>query len=149
MCLDVDCEYEIISGPDWRKARKPHRCDECRRAIDPGERYYRYAMKEWGERSIREQRMCAHCRSTIEVGAAMTGCPMSWWWEKVHDLEPDEGGFVGDILVNHDLTAAQRAVMLRQVVRRNRGWRRRDGSLYPLPAAPAPPTGSGEGTEHG
>lgn len=135
MCLDVECEYDLIGDPTWRTARKPHRCDECSRTVDVGERYWHYAYKEWGASTVDDARLCAHCRMTIELGAALTGCPMSWWFGSVHSLEGDEGGFVGDILVNHDLATRDRYRMLRTVVGRHKQWRRRDGSLLPVPVA--------------
>ena len=38
---------EIMS--EWRKARKPHKCNYCGQTIEPGERYYRYVGKYDGE----------------------------------------------------------------------------------------------------
>lgn len=133
MCLDVDCEYDMIRDPIWRTARKEHTCDECRRTIEPRERYWTYVSKEWGADHLDTWRMCAHCRGTIDLGAALTGCPKSYFWDQVHSLEADDGGFVGDIIVNHDLTDAEKFKMLRTVVGRRKQWRRRDGSLLPLP----------------
>lgn len=136
MCLDVDDDFGgVMLGSGERKARKEHRCQECGRTIEPGERY-RYWCHVGGEFSEGKQtdKMCAHCWGTIDLGARLTGCPRYWFWDKVHDLDPDDGGFVGDILVNHDLAFADRFRMLRTVVARKSQWRRKDGSLFPIPA---------------
>src|SRR5690606_37845746 len=69
MCLWVDVDYtELDSGE--RRARKPHKCDECFRTIDPGERYQYWTIAQDG--TVETQRMCAHCWNTIILGSAFT-----------------------------------------------------------------------------
>lgn len=43
-----DCENTFYSE-SWRRARKPHRCGECRQAIQPGQRYLRVVGKADGD----------------------------------------------------------------------------------------------------
>lgn len=134
MCLDVDgddeMKFEVASTP---KARKAHKCQECSRTITPGETYHQWKglADDWFT-----HRMCAHCWATIEMGAAITGCPKMWYFELIHGLDPDDGAFVGDILANHDLSFGDEFRMLRRVVEQKRLWRRPNGALYPLPLIP-------------
>lgn len=131
MCLDVDNEDWLVLADGERRARKEHACKECGRVIERGETYQYWTGIEYGE-APETHKMCAHCWETIDYGARLTGCPRAWWWEKVHDLDPDEGGFVGDIIANHDLTFADEMRLLRRCVQRKRKWRRHDGTLYPI-----------------
>lgn len=136
MCLDVEVEGELLDS-GTRRARKEHRCDECKRAIEPGETYRFWTVKDWDSSGVGTSKMCAHCYATIELGAALTGCPKCWFWDMVHDLDPENGGFVGDIIVNHTLPKPAHLAMLRTVIGRRKGWRRKDGTLLPLPKVPA------------
>lgn len=133
MCLYVDDDERTHLDSGQRKARKPHQCKECKRTIDPGEtyRYWTVIDHDYGE--IETEKMCAHCWNTIELGASFTGCPMSWWWEQVHDLPDVEGGsFVADILQEHTLTIGQKRAMVRCVRGYRRRWRDAEGDLLPL-----------------
>jgi len=136
MCLYVDDDsYSVLFRSGERRARVAHRCTECNRDIDPGERYHFWVGTADGD--FVEQKMCAHCWGTIDLGAALTGCPKNWWWDYVHDLDP-EMGFVGNCLGDegHDLGQADRYRLLRTVVGRRRKWRRPSGELLPVPTAP-------------
>lgn len=135
MCLYVDdFDYEPLTSGE-RTARKAHHCDECGRTIEPGETYRYWTVKDFYDNRVRTDKMCAHCRGTLDLGAALTGCPKSWWWSMMHDLDP-ETGFVGNVLHDegHSLTRAQKRRMLRTVEGRKAKWRRRDGRLRPVPA---------------
>lgn len=137
MCLYVENESTLLDD-GVRRARKSHKCDECYRQIEPGESYrYWTQIDEYGD-PPRTLKMCAHCEATVDLGAALTGCPKAWWWEMIHDLG-DEGGFVGNILDDpgHGLSGADRLRMLRRVAQYRRRWRRPNGELYPLPEIPA------------
>lgn len=135
MCLDVEIDHVELSSGE-RRARKAHTCDECNRSIEPGERYQFWSVIE-EDGVLRTWKMCAHCHATIEVGAALTGCDRSWFWGEVHNLDPDSGGFVGDILVNHDLTIGEKRRVMRCVLGRRKGWRDRHGALLPVPGVAA------------
>jgi len=64
MCSIDDAERFVKYTTKRRKAIKPHRCHECRRDIQKGERYYfaKGLMPGYGWSQVK---MCAHC----EVGA--------------------------------------------------------------------------------
>lgn len=135
MCLDVDYSDSLTLDSGVRRARKAHTCMECRRQIEPGETYHYWTTKDLEyDRGVETQKMCAHCWGTIDLGCALTGCPPAWYWTMLFDLG-DDGGFVGDIL-GHDLvlSKAGRFAMLRAHVAGKRGWKRKDGTLYPVPA---------------
>lgn len=130
MCLYVDDDRVHLDNGQ-RKARKPHRCKECGRTIDPGEIYRWWTVVDEGE--IETEKMCAHCWNTVDLGASITGCPRNWWWGSIHDLRnADDGGFVADIVGEHTLTVAQARAMVRCVRGYRRRWRDRDGHLLPL-----------------
>lgn len=103
-------------------ARKPHRCEMCSRRIDPGEQYHRQFIVDAGEAWT--WKTCAHCEVFIDViwDALSEYCNM--WDEGIGqdsaaDFEPS------------NLYEARLKVYWRN------GWRRRDGSLRPVPQKPA------------
>lgn len=69
----MECSCTVDSGYDGeaaefcreveRKARKSHKCGECRRVINPGENYTYYVGKWDGE--IGTHKMCSDCRSVV------------------------------------------------------------------------------------
>ncbi len=134
MCLYVNDDGigQIFSEGIVKSARTTHTCYECGRRIDPGESYWRSVLLREGEFAV--EKMCAHCDGTLQLGCALTGCQRAWYWDRIHDLDGEEGGFVGDIIGEHELAHADRIRMLRTVVGRRKGWRRADGSLLPVPA---------------
>ncbi len=143
MCLYVEYDDSTLLEHGHRRARKEHRCTECRRTIEPGERYEFWTSVGGDADGIDTQKMCAHCGYTLDLGVSFTGCPRIWWWGSIHDLNGEDGGFVGDILYDegHDLTTVQQRRMLGTVIGRRRGWRGPDGALLPLPLdieGPAP-----------
>lgn len=58
MCMAGGDYVELLSEVILR-ARKPHRCDECDRSIEPGERYRRHSYVYEGEFS--SHAFCSHC----------------------------------------------------------------------------------------
>lgn len=136
MCIYIDDDEGTLLSNGGRRARKPHRCDECSRTIEPREQYQYWTSVYDG--NITTMRMCAHCWATIDAGAQMTGCPRNWYWDMVFDLNDEECGFIGDIIRNHDLTRRQAALMRLCAHHGKSGWRAPDGSLYPIPQPVAP-----------
>lgn len=136
MCLYVDDDCGVTLDSGTRRARKEHQCSECRRTIRAGESYrYWSGLYDGG---FAMSKMCAHCWATIDVAAEMTGCPRNWYWDRVFDLDGgEEGDFLGDILANHDLTAAQRAWVRRCSMRGKQRWTKPDGTLWRIPEAVA------------
>lgn len=99
-------------------ARKAHRCGECFRTINPGERYQRAAGCWWGD--FWHQETCAHC-------AALR--PM------LRDFDPEynEDYYGGLVESLYDRVGDLPCGLLRGFVNARRGWRRRDGSLVDIP----------------
>lgn len=95
------------------KARKPQRCMMCNRTIDPGENYRRGAGMDgstawtWIE--------CGHCAEFVRVAFSR-----SW----------DDDSYGEDLFVDFEPQGIPEARIRAQW---RRGWRRLDGSLYPLP----------------
>lgn len=58
MC-DCDCEYPEFFIDKWVKARKAHRCGECRRTIKAADTYYRVTGKWDGE--VNSFVQCGRC----------------------------------------------------------------------------------------
>lgn len=124
MCMiDSTDGYWRIYGQVEHRASKAHRCRECGRTINVGERYL-----VW--RGLDEEgvwcggKACAHCRAA------------SRWLSEVC------GGFVTEEILS-DLTehwqegAQYRTPWLaRAIVGLRRKWKRRDGSLMPAPGEP-------------
>lgn len=63
--MSCACDFEMPSFFDVAtpRARKAHRCDECRRTIEPGETYQRITGKWDGD--IATYNRCAHCHAAI------------------------------------------------------------------------------------
>ena len=57
-------------------ARKPHRCDECRTTINPGERYYRYRGKWDGE--MQHGKTCLPCKDAADWFTDHGYCDEGW-----------------------------------------------------------------------
>ncbi len=130
MCIYVD-DWEgetLFFG--WRTARIEHECEECRRVIDPGERYLLQNTAYEGR--VDQYKMCIHCRGVITLYGRLTGCPENWYWGSVLSMYEDEGAVIGDGLL-HDLPAGGRVALLRAKVASQRKWRTRDGELVAVP----------------
>lgn len=93
------------------KARASHRCDMCRRIIDPGETYLRGVGIDGTAWTWKE---CAHCDALRDVARAQCS-ETEYDEETIADWEPE--------------TWQQ----MRVKVQWRRQWRRFDGSLYPIP----------------
>lgn len=59
MCTVCSDAYAEFSTSTWRKARKPHRCDECYGTIAKGDRYERTFGKFEGDWFVNA--LCAKC----------------------------------------------------------------------------------------
>ena len=119
MCMvdDSDGSVEILSFLT-PKARKPHKCKECWRVIDPGEAYNVTVYAFDGK--ITKHKTCAHCmvvRSWLEdeCGGFLYG-----------GVEEDAGDHCGEGLYGMDL--------FRAVVGMQWKWRTKAGRLLPVPA---------------
>lgn len=93
------------------KARKQHRCDECRRLIERGERYESF----WGlyDSNWYNAKTCAHCLAARRWLAIECS---GWLWE-----------LVSDDLMEH-FEEQPDLHLGRLIVGMRRGWKRFDGN---------------------
>ncbi len=126
MCMiDTNDGFATVVGARYVVARKPHRCLECHRQIDAGERYFRETYIYEGE--ARRHKTCAHCLAVRE-------------W-----LLGECGGFIYSSVKedarNHvvDNPGCYDAKLYRAVVGMKWKWRAKSGRLLPVPALEAQP----------
>lgn len=135
MCLYVG-NYDDVGvylGGGSRRARKQHRCVECRRTIEPGETYEYWSWAMDG--TVDTAKMCAHCQAVLTIGHAITGCPKVWNVTMMFDRDP-EIGFVANCLHDdgHALTHVERSFLEALQVEAERKWRPPDrDELLPVP----------------
>lgn len=119
MCM-VDCSdgpVTSLSSAD-HKARKEHKCAECRRVIRVGETYRsdRYLF----ESEFNIHKVCAHCMV------------VRWW------LSDECGGWLynglEEDLQEHAASGDYAMDVKRLYVAMRRKWARRDGQLRPVPS---------------
>jgi len=94
------------------KARKPHLCEWCDRIIEVGERYYRAGIL--GDDGFYDWANCLHCAALVHL------CDLDYCGE----------GVSADDIIEwepRDLEALRWKVLWRLK------WRRKDGTLYPIP----------------
>jgi hypothetical protein len=99
-------------GTETRKARKAHRCDECRREIQAGESYARSTYVMDGD--LRVNKACAHCDATRAWLTKHCG-----GWVTEHLLEE---------LQEHHSEGYREDRLARLIVGVRRNWRRFDGA---------------------
>lgn len=97
-------------------ARKPHKCCECYRFIDEGEKYYRTVAAFDG--SVRTYKTCAHCQIPILWLTVQCG-----WYSF---------GYVQEDITEHAYYESY--AVKRVAVSMRRKWRRRNGTMMPIPA---------------
>ncbi len=59
MCMIDNCDRPEFCCTSMVKARKPHKCGDCRRVIQPGEQYERVFGKWDGQTD--SHKTCTHC----------------------------------------------------------------------------------------
>lgn len=96
---------------ETRTARTAHRCYDCLRIIDPGERYNRGAGM--GNAYAWTWKDCAHCKAILPL------------------LPYGDEGYSQDDYTEWDPGNPLHLMRLR--VQLNRQWRRADGTFYPVP----------------
>ena len=116
-----DVEPAVQAGVEWRMARKPHWCSECRRAIRVGERYRRCVL--FCDGYAHTDRCCAHC--VVLRQWVRRECDGWLYGDAVDALaDPDEPGDHQDE-TSRALVAGSRAE-----------WALPDGTLMPVPELP-------------
>lgn len=100
----------------WRLATTQHRCQLCGRTIGPGERYFVQTNK--GDDGVYAWKECEHCLSLLRETTALCDC----------DLYGE--GYGPDTVVDWE-PVDLRELRLKALWRKQ--WRRKDGTLYPVP----------------
>lgn len=122
MCMIDHAEWCEWSSSREHTARKTHRCDECYRDIQPGERYRIGVGGQDG--SIWSEKQCRHCWAASVWLTEVCG---GFLW----------GGVAEDLREHWDVSPKYRTLWLgRAVVGQQRRWRRRDGELMPVLGRP-------------
>ncbi|RIT32723.1 hypothetical protein D2E76_23210 [Mycobacteroides abscessus] len=104
-------------------ARKPHRCNMCYRRIEPGERYLKSFNVDSGEGWTWKE--CEHCDAMLGL----------LWHQLLEPLDYGEG-YDSDTMGEFEPSTIGEA---RLKVYWRHGWRRRDGTLRPVPEPPVKP----------
>lgn len=118
MCMVDDCEPGEFYRETRPRARKTHKCHECLREIRVGETYRSVATKFDGV--VETTKTCAHCEAAGEwLNERCNGYPIGMMREDLWAHWSDEG--------IHEMRLG------RLIVSVKRGWRRRDGSMMPIP----------------
>lgn len=119
MCMldDADGSVVTIDRGCYVTARKPHKCAECRRTIDAGERYNRESFVFDG--CFQYHKTCAHCM--VVRGFLVDECG-GWLY-----------GAVEEDAREHCHAGIYRMDLYRAVVGMGWNWRRKDGRLMNVP----------------
>ncbi len=123
MCMVDDCDDFVTTVRDgsWHTARKAHKCAECRRQIGIGERYHSEAFVFDGKFTV--HKTCAHCMVARQWLRDECG---GWMY----------GGVEEDVR-EHCTNGYQYPVgVYRLAIGMHQRWRKRNGSLRPVPAVP-------------
>jgi hypothetical protein len=130
MCMAEGADPASVYREKIVTARKQHRCDECGRPIECGERY-QYVFAIW-EGSPGAYHTCQHCLVAQDWLRAECG---GWLFEGVEEDISEHvmgAGAVFDAVRGYGSGPARLVVGIR------RKWRRFDGAgLMPIPSAPA------------
>lgn len=118
MCMIGDDFVEMLRSED-RRARKEHRCEECRRTIEPGETY---RFEAWVfDGTLDQQKTCAHCVAYARPWL-LDNCD-GWIYQAMYE----------DIFEHFPHGTEEPLKCGRIIVGMRRKWRRRDGELMALP----------------
>lgn len=116
MCMVGD-DYVQMLRETKPVARKAHRCDECRRDIEPGETYINEVWLWEGE--MGRGKTCLQCRAAAHwLNIVCSG----WCYEAVID------DLYEHVREEPEVVSSK---LVRLVRYARRQWRRRDGSLIP------------------
>lgn len=101
MCTcDTDFDSPSFRATEYRTARTPKTCDECRRAIAPGEPYERYVLKQDSSDSPEAYVTCADCfrwRSALcaaqEEACGCSGYLLTELWKEIAEFCDEHLGY--------------------------------------------------------
>jgi hypothetical protein len=77
------CHGQIL-GDSIRRARKPRRCEECGRTIEPGEKYRRFIYIESRGEPLEESTTCPTC-CALGMALANEGPDACWTLGEVRE----------------------------------------------------------------
>lgn len=117
MCMIEDADPADFSRAVIRRARKEHRCGECGRVIARGESYEYSTGGRSGE--VWSNKSCLHCCEAAK-----------WLSRECHGYL--YGGVLEDLQLHWD-DGESTMELGRLIVGIRRKWRRKDGTLMPLP----------------
>ena len=70
---DIDGDYPTVHNEKWVRARKAHKCGECRRPIQPGDEYrYTFMVFDGDARSYHT------CEACAGIADALVGLGFCW-----------------------------------------------------------------------
>lgn len=75
-CSVTDYVISGVSFTDMRRARKPHKCGECHRTIEPGETYE--DCRQLFDYGWDRYKTCLGCKNIRDHL-----CPHGWYWGSV------------------------------------------------------------------
>lgn len=124
MCY-CDFDRPKLASETTRKARKDHRCDECRRTIAKGECYQYHSLLFDG--SWNTYRWCRHCAAAQGIAADLVDCHCWLYSALWADLR------------EHAQEERKNPALIRLVLGAQRKWTYRRGpkrgQLVPIPVA--------------
>lgn len=123
MCLIDDSDGPVIVlHSRQQRARKPHRCHECRRTIQPGEVYTDDRIVFDG--SAQTVKVCPHCMAVR--GYLQQHCG-GWLYGGLHE------DIAGHYYSSPSNDAGERRTRI-LALGMDRRWARASGALWPVPA---------------
>jgi hypothetical protein len=94
-CPDDVPEFSTTTRP---KARKPHRCAECHRSVEPGEVYVR-AVQKW-EGEVSATVFCRDCYAWAmalcqaqRIVCECSGWPLGDLWDEIREFSSEHLGY--------------------------------------------------------
>ena len=126
--LSCECDHEPweFLAEDDRTCRKACKCSECRRVIQPGERYTYIRGK--CDAVFQVYRTCQHCDAATRYINAVSTC--AWcYFLSMRWFPEDDAEFYGEPMAVRRLVVSARRKWTRQ-----RGPRK--GEQYPVPWVP-------------
>lgn len=121
MCRIDGADRSEVLQSAMRKARKEHRCSECRRTIQPGEQY-QYDVTLY-EGSMDTNKTCAHCM--VARAWLLENCGGYIYGEVIEEVQEHGEEYRQLRIPLYRVAAAAR-----------RKWQRFGGGLMPIPAPP-------------
>lgn len=121
MCMIDDADPSDFTSERWHRAKKPHACADCRRTIEPGERYRYCALRYKGQ--IEAHHTCLGCTAAEDWLRRECG---GWLFGAVEEDLADHLEH-GPWSADEERQPIRPSRPARLVVAMRRKWRRFDG----------------------